>query len=450
MHTAADSRLQTLLCVAVLGLALAFGGGQGGPGDALTQLAALALIGALLLRQPDPRRWPKAGWLALPPLLVLGLFLLPWPAALDQAGSQRGQLAQAVQPVIGDGLQAGALLPLAAERALFWLLPAMALYWAVLQGSARLKRTLALWALAWIFLGAVIGLAQKAAGADSLLYFYSNTNRGSAVGLFANNNHYALAMAASLPLVWAGLVWLFNRRQERRVNPLWYPALSGIAIVFILGFMLSGSRAGLLLGMLGCLLMLPAVIAADRQQGARHWLFATMAIGLFLAVQFGLYFLSRQFGGEMLDDIRFPIAAITRQAADGFAPAGTGPGGFWFVFPQFDSRFLTGHVIVNHAHNDYLELWLELRWLAVLAGLPLLLAFLWQGGRLWLRAGDWQPDAILLARAAWIGLLLMMLHSFVDYPLRTTALLALAGLLAALAHLPPEEKVKQHPPGGQA
>ena len=449
MDTAADSRPQTLLCATVLGLALLLGGGQGGLGDTLTQLAALALIAVLLWRQPDLRRWPMASWLALPPVLILALFLLPWPEALGQAGSQRGQLAQALEPVIGGGVQSGALLPHAAERALFWLLPAVALYWAVLQGSARLKRTMALWVLVWVFAGALLGLAQKAGGSDSLLYFYSNTNRGSAVGLFANNNHYALAMAVSLPLVWAGLLWLFNRRQARRVNPLWYPALSGIAIVFILGFMLSGSRAGLLLGMLGCLLMLPAVIAADRQEGAKHWLFATMAIGLFLTVQFGLFFLVRQFGSDVMDDIRFPIAQITREAADAFAPAGTGPGGFWYAFPQFDA-FLTGNVIVNHAHNDYLELWLEWRWLAVLAGLPLLLAFLWQGARIWLRAAAWQPDAILLARAAWIGLLLMALHSFVDYPLRTTALLTLAGLLAALTHLPPEEKIEHLPKGHRA
>lgn len=443
MDTAADSRTPTLLCAAVLGLALVLGGGQGGLGDTLTQIAALALIAALLWRQPDLRRWPMASWLALPPIFALGLFLLPWPEALGQAGSQRGQLAQALQPVIGAGVRTGALLPQAAERALFWLLPAVALYWAVLQGNARLKRSMALWVLVWVFAGALFGLAQKAAGSDSLLYFYSNTNRGSAVGLFANNNHYALAMAASLPLVWAGLIWLFNRRQQRRVNPLWYPALSGIAIVFILGFMLSGSRAGLLLGMLGCLLMLPAVIAADRQQGAKHWLFASLAIGLFLTVQFGLYFLVSQFGGGIMDDIRFPIAQITREAAAAYAPAGTGPGGFWYAFPQFDAQFLSRNVIVNHAHNDYLELWLELRWLAVLAGVPLLLAFLWQGARIWLRAAAWQPDAILLARAAWIGLLLMALHSLVDYPLRTTALLTLAGLLAAMAHLPPDERIRE-------
>ena len=439
---AADSRLIVLTCAAVLGLAMLLGGGQGSLGDSFSQIAALVLMAMLLYRQPDLGQWPKASWLALLPVLAVGVFLLPWPDAFNQAGSERRQLAESVGTVLGDPMWSGALIPTAAERAILWLLPAMAVYWAVLQSSPRQKRILALWVLAWVFAGAVIGLAQKAAGADSLLYFYRNTNRGSAVGLFANNNHYALSMAASLPLVWAGLMWLFNRRREHRVHPLWFPALAGIALVFILGFMLSGSRAGLVLGMFGCLLMLPAVIAADRHVGAKHWLFATLAIGLFLSAQFGLYFLILQFDNGVLDDIRFPIAEITRQAAMAFAPAGTGPGGFWFAFPLFDA-FLTGNVIVNHAHNDYLELWLELHWLALVAGLPLLAAFVWQGGRLWLSAADWHPDVVLLARAAWIGLLLLLLHSFVDYPLRTGALLTLAGLLAAMMHLP--ESAREQP-----
>lgn len=424
-----------LLGAGVLSLALVLGGGQGGLGDSLTQILALLLIGVLLHQRPYVRQWPVASWLVCLPVLAIVVYLLPWPAAINQAGEMRRVIAEIQLPIIGDGLQTGALIPQSAERALFWLLPGIAVFWLALQCSLRQKALLAGLVLLWVFVGALFGLAQKAAGLDSMLYFFSNTNRGSAVGLFANNNHYAIAMAASLPLVWAGLVWLFNRRAEKYVHPLWFPAVSGIAIVFILGFMLSGSRAGLLLGMFGCLLMLPAVIGADRHEGGKHWLFATMAIGLFLTAQVGLYFVVLQFDGGALEDIRFPIAEITRQAALAYAPAGTGPGGFWFAFPQFDG-FLTGNVIVNHAHNDYLELWLEMRWLALAAGLPLLALFFWQGLRIWLRGKTWKIDELLLARAAWVGLLLLLVHSFVDYPLRTTAISTLAGLFAALLYLP--------------
>ncbi|WP_374468715.1 hypothetical protein, partial [Ferrovibrio sp.] len=74
---------------------------------------------------------------------------------------------------------------------------------------------------------------------------------------------------------------------------------------------------------------------------------------------------------------------------------------------------------------------LELRWFGALAGALLLGAFLWQGVRIWFMAGRYSVRATLMARAAWVGLLLLLLHSTVDYPLRTTALSALAGLLTA-------------------
>jgi hypothetical protein len=322
------------------------------------------------------------------------------------------------------------LSPTATERSLLWLLPALALYLSALQFSRKQKRVAVLVLLLWIFIGAVIGLAQKAGDHQSALYFYSNTNRGSAVGFFANSNHYAISLAASLPLVWAGLTLLFNRRSKVAVNPLLFVLFSGVAVFFILGFMLSGSRAGLALGMFGCLLMLPSVILADEHKGAKHMLFGVMAVGLFCTVQAGLYIISLQFESTPLEDLRLQFFPITVQAASEFAPWGSGPGSFWFVFPQFDG-FLTGNVIVNHAHNDYLESWLEMRWFFAIAALAALAAFLWQGVRIWFRSEGFRPESTLLAQSAWIGLLLLLLHSTVDYPLRTTALSTMAGLLAA-------------------
>ena len=79
---------------------------------------------------------------------------------------------------------------------------------------------------------------------------------------------------------------------------------------------------------------------------------------------------------------------------------------------------------VNHAHNDYLELLLE----TGLPGLLLMLAFLgWfvlQTARVWR-----SPFASLFAKAATIAAAAILVHSIVDYPLRTASIVAiLAGL----------------------
>jgi O-antigen ligase len=75
---------------------------------------------------------------------------------------------------------------------------------------------------------------------------------------------------------------------------------------------------------------------------------------------------------------------------------------------------------VNHVHNDYIELILE----TGLPGLLLMIAFI-----LW-----WVQRAIVIwraptidhyARAATIASAAIMLHSLVDYPLRTTSVATL-------------------------
>ena len=94
---------------------------------------------------------------------------------------------------------------------------------------------------------------------------------------------------------------------------------------------------------------------------------------------------------------------------------------------------------VNHAHNDWLELTLE-------TGLPgLILAVLFLAWfaiatyRIW-RRGDSGIDS-LLAQAATITVTLLLAHSLVDYPLRTTALACLFGFVCALC-VPPLNQSK--------
>ena len=439
LHRSSENSVFIMAAI-TLSLALLFGGGQGHLGDSLTQLTALLLLAALIRHSPDLRRWPIVSLWVLLPFLPLLLFLLPWPESFSVAGEGRQELMQSLQPVLGNLPIQGSLDPGGTERAAYWLLPASALYLATLQMSHRQRLKLAALLLGCIFAGAILGLLQKFNGPDSALYFYSNTNRGMAVGMFANNNHYAIAMAAALPLLWVALLQRINSQQANPGRLLWITLLFGAALVLMLGFILSGSRAGLLLGMLGCVLMLPAVVAGSQRQGVKRWLFAAMATGVLLSVQLGLYFIALQFAADPLLDARWQIGTATREAALAFAPAGAGPGTFVHAFQAIDG-LMFGPLTVNHAHNDYLELWLESRWVGATIASIMLFAFIWQGVRVWFRSSAYSVDAVLLARAAWIGLLLLLLHSLVDYPLRTTALSALAGLLAAFLLLPESERI---------
>ena len=61
-----------------------------------------------------------------------------------------------------------------------------------------------------------------------------------------------------------------------------------------------------------------------------------------------------------IEDFRWPVAQVTSQAAIANLPFGSGFGTFVPVFEQFAPRtlLLDQNRYVNHAHNDWLELWL--------------------------------------------------------------------------------------------
>jgi O-antigen ligase len=88
-----------------------------------------------------------------------------------------------------------------------------------------------------------------------------------------------------------------------------------------------------------------------------------------------------------------------------------------------------GPQITNHAHDDYLELWLEGGWPFFALAAAMIAALGWAAWGAW-RSRDAEDS--LWAKAASISLLLVLLHSLFDYPLRTTAIEAVFAVLAAV------------------
>lgn len=425
------------LAVATLVLAIVLGGGRGSLGDTATQLSALALLIAVgwRLAIDHEARLPALAWLAALPLALPLIQLVPFPTAWLPETVARSELATELAAV-GLSLSSGiALFPSATERALHWLLPALAMFLATLQlSSTNRRRLLALFMVA-ATVAVVVGIAQMFGGPESPLRFHDSKNAAGAVGFFVNRNHYASQLAMALPLVLVATAWAVSRRLDgHRLHGAWIAGGILLGVLLILGIALARSRAGLLLGMLAIALSVPAMLSLRQRRGGRRVIAAIVAIGLLLSVQYALVGILERLEKDPADDLRWVIAPITLQAAEAHAPLGAGLGGFWYAYQPFEGDTV-GAAIVNHAHNDYFELWLDGGWLAVLLLSPLLLAFLHAGWRVWRRQS--QPsEAMLIARAAWIALLLALLHSTVDYPLRTTANLAVAGMLAALVLSP--------------
>src|SRR5690606_30122722 len=83
---------------------------------------------------------------------------------------------------------------------------------------------------------------------------------------------------------------------------------------------------------------------------------------------------------------------------------------------------------VNHAHDEYLQWWLEGGIAALAVMLAALAVLAWTGWTL-LRDVRRRP----LPAACWLALAVLLLHSVVDYPLRTLSVMTAGALLAGIA-----------------
>ncbi len=212
-------------------------------------------------------------------------------------------------------------------------------------------------------------------------------------GFFTNANHFATLMAASIPIV---LFMLSSRR--RYLLMLLY-----IAVAFTMIF-LSGSRAGMMLGVTATVATLLLVL----QLGAvSRW---TFAVGSLVAVVISYTLISRLLVQGLRDDVRSTIATTTWEGIWDNLPWGVGFGAFQDAYRVYEKMSDIQGVFINHAHNDYLELIFEG---GIPAVLVLFLCLVTLAIQTW-RVRGFQAR-LISSLAVWI----ILLHSIVDYPLRT-------------------------------
>jgi O-antigen ligase len=423
----------------VLSLALALGGGtmQGLLADALVHLASLPLLGlaiiALASRPVAPRaRLPLV--LTASIILLVVVQLIPLPPALWTQLPGRNFVVEtfelAAMPLQWMPIS---LDPGATWRSLLGLTAPLAIFLAILCIGARGRRGLTLVLVGFAVTSVALGLVQLMQGPDSGLRFHAITNAQSSVGFFANRNHYAALLFSAVPFAAA---WTMALAADHR-RPARLGAVScGLALTaLLLGLAMALSRAGALLGL--CALVL-SVFLLDRAE-SRSRRRATLAlgiaasIGVFLVVQHGLPGLLGRFEAAAVDDYRFDILAITLAAASDVLPTGSGFGTFPSVYLMHDRPEALLAAYVNHAHNDWAELWLEGGWLFVLAAAGFLVWFAQAAHAAWRAApGDPPPLDRALSRAATISIGLLLLHGLVDYPLRTVSMLSVFALCCAL------------------
>ena len=430
-------RLRGAAVPAYLFLCLTLGGsGQGIWANMVLQLLGLGLIVWSVVRRSDePMPVPLKRLLALvvAGLALAALQLVPLPAALWQGLGARQPIAEGYK-ILGI---AAPPLPLSVApydglSSLLSLIPSLAVLVACWRLGAR-QLPLMIAMLTAMFGGILLGALQVSSPdpANSPWYLYRETNTGVAVGFFANANHMASLLVISLPFLAAILASAKRRgRNAQRYSAILALAAAG-ALVVAVGIALNGSLAGY--GLAAPVLVASALIVLPGRTRALGWLAAFAGVLLIAAVGWlSTTPLSSsatlRANAETSVQSRAEIRATTVKATGDFMPLGSGVGTFRQVYAVYeDHDRLDPSTFVNHAHNDYLELALE----TGIPGVILLLVFLaWWGRAAWAAWRQRDPDPY--ARAAAVASAAILIHSLVDFPLRTAAIGACFAMCLAL------------------
>jgi len=302
----------------------------------------------------------------------------------------------------------------------------------------NLRRTSQLRRLAIVFSGygaalALFALVQALSGTTKLYWIVTPHRGGWIYGPYVNHNHYAGLMEMLVPIpLELGLV-------GRRKGALKTLALSS-AVLMASTIFLSGSRGGMAAFLVQLLLL--AIVMVRRERHAR----TIIVIAVFLACVAGL--LIWLGGGELAKRVasihkeaQSEVSGGTRLAIDRDAltmflrkPAlGWGLSTFPEVYPQFRSFYT--NFFVNEAHNDYLQLLVEMGALGFIVMLWLVFVVYRAALR---KLTNWPNDTnALLAMVALLGVTGILVHSAVDFNLQIPANAALFYVLCSVASSEP-------------
>jgi O-antigen ligase len=202
----------------------------------------------------------------------------------------------------------------------------------------------------------------------------------------------------------------------------------GVMLVVLAGIFINRALTGYAL-------VLPVLAASllilKRLRGARRYALPVLALMVLVGV--GLPLLTDEgaaiFGASasMQPGDRRLVFAGTLRAAWDYAPFGSGLGSFREIYRQYQDPLTTTTEYINHAHNDYLELLLETGLFGVVLLVLFLAWWLLRSKRIWAPngGGPFQQAASIASGA-------ILIHSFVDYPLRTAAMSSIFALCIAL------------------
>lgn len=389
-------------------------------------LVLLWAADAFVLRSAEipvnPLQWPLVG------AIILGLVQLIPLRTHDDAGLS-------LSPVRSLSLD-----PYATRLAIVQLTVLLIFFAAttVFVDTPRRLRALVRTITIFGFLLAVFGLTQSLTSDGTRVYWFRQLTQSTAFGPFINRHHFAgymeLAVAIPLGLLLSGSLESYKR-----------PLYAFAAVVMAMSLVVTNSRGGII--SLGAEIFFVVLIASfswgrEKEQPRRQRVRAAIARA---ALAFAL--VVAMIGGAMLIGgrevfTRFvgtPIAEdpttgrahfwnVTLEVIKTYPLVGSGLGSFSVIYTRFDSR--NGLYRLEQAHNDYLQVLSDGGIIGGLLGVGFIVILFRRG---FARRETHDKFRLGVSTGALAGCFAVLVHSFFDFTLHTTANALLFLVVAAIA-----------------
>jgi len=411
----------------------------------LLELAAIAFLFVAVAVHRTPvtavRTLPLALIFGIAILLVYPLIqLIPLPQPIWEALPGHAEYAAVFERFAAKDVSAlwRAISVIPSETEYGWLamLPALACLLATMHLGPKQVARLLLFMAVYAGIESLLGLLQVGAGGENIFYLRNDQAFGTATGTFVNRNHLAAMLAMILPVMVGLLVFSVRpgRRRRRGMGSAVTEAfarkglLFASAVLVLICIFFTKSRAGIGTAFVGlafsAILLVRARAATEgstRTRLATFLVIALVLISIFLAIVIGVAPILERVEPEQLRlsyEGRMAMYGATLRAAMEFLPFGSGLATFPDVFPRFQLGFGFGGY-VDHAHNDYLQAFMELGLAAPIIIALLLAAYVQRLVELLWREGG--RSFTLLQLGAAVGMLPMILHSLFDFALHMPA-----------------------------
>ncbi len=391
------------------------------------------------------------------PPSIAGIFFVIWvaiqvipipPAILQVLSPESNCLWESTSIIGANHSFTISIYPFITVNSLIFAAAVLLFYWVALYGIENRRQ------IQWIILGLLIlgllesvyGLFQLVSGEPYILWWKKAYYVDVATGTFINRNHLA-GFLSMLVCLGVGYIWALGR-EERRISRKrsWYDRMEGLGRTFgakgvivllciavmIAGLLGSASRGGALSLLTGLIFMAGLIITRFfRNRNAFVLVFMLSVVCMYVGYVAADRVLERFQYIDSGFESRLAMTKATWEMGKDFPLTGIGLGTFEYVFPGYQHTEM--NKLVDHAHNDWVQLFAETGWAGFFIIGAGFIFFLVSSIVRWRRRHDRFSVGIGLGGMG--ALVAISVHSLSDFNLHIPANAFLLALIVAITYL---------------